>query len=428
MDGSLLDLSGLPVTVSVDRTVASDVAQTHTLVTRDHAGNTTTITFTQYSDHLYCKDPIFTWSEDYETATATFLCEYQEDHTKTLGCTITKEQKEGETLITATVTLDGETYQDTRTIIDPEVLDGDILIRLIIKVEDGVEEIPETLEETEFSTEEAILQEMLRVIVESNETYENCNYALYDVELQISYDNGTTWALVTEEDFPREGITITLPYPVDVDPESHEFMVSHMFTHNFHGHIPGEVETPEVHKGENGLEFVVTGLSPVMIAWRDTIVAESIDVSPKHTTLEGIGTTADLQAVITPFHADHAKVTWSSSDPAIATVDENGIVTSVAEGTVTITVTTADGKLSATAQVTVVIRDNNSKDPTDGTLEDENSGEEEEEDESSIGSSAIPKTADPLGQGMLLGLLGMMMSSLAVFGWLFLDEKKKRMR
>nr|MCR5215499.1 Ig-like domain-containing protein [Lachnospiraceae bacterium] len=430
LDGSLLDLSGLPVTVTVDRTLAADVAQTHTLVTKDHAGNTTTITFTQYSDHLYRKDPVFTWSEDYETATATFVCEYQEDHTKTLDCTITKEQTKWETLVTATVTLDGKTYQDTKTIIDPEVLDGDTLIRLIIKVEDGVEEIPETLEETDFSTEEAILQEMLRVTMETSETYEDCDYELYDVELQISYDNGTTWALVTEEDFPEEGITITLPYPEGVDPESHEFMVTHMFTQNFHGHTPGEVETPEVHKKQKGLEFVVTSLSPVMIAWRDTIVAESIDVSPKYTTLEGIGTTADLQEVITPVHADHAKVTWSSSDPSIATVDENGIVTSVAEGTVTITVTCADGKLSATAQVTVVLRKDDSEDPTDGTSVDENNREDdaEEDDESSIGSSAIPKTADPLSRGTLLGLLGMMMSSLAVFGWLFLDEKKKRMR
>ena len=36
-------------------------------------------------------------------------------------------------------------------------------------------------------------------------------------------------------------------------------------------------------------------------------------------------------------------VTWSSSDEAVATVSETGLVTAVAEGTATIMVTTEDG-------------------------------------------------------------------------------------
>ena len=50
-----------------------------------------------------------------------------------------------------------------------------------------------------------------------------------------------------------------------------------------------------------------------------------------------------LTAVITPANATNTTVTWSSSDPDIATVDENGVVTAHAIGTATITVTTADG-------------------------------------------------------------------------------------
>jgi uncharacterized protein YjdB len=46
------------------------------------------------------------------------------------------------------------------------------------------------------------------------------------------------------------------------------------------------------------------------------------------------------------------KYTWISSDPSIATVGSKGVVKGVKEGTVTITVRTANGK-KATTEVTV---------------------------------------------------------------------------
>ena len=49
----------------------------------------------------------------------------------------------------------------------------------------------------------------------------------------------------------------------------------------------------------------------------------------------------------------NSKVTFTSSDPAVATVDENGNVTGVAEGTATITVKTEDGSYTDECKVTV---------------------------------------------------------------------------
>jgi len=46
-------------------------------------------------------------------------------------------------------------------------------------------------------------------------------------------------------------------------------------------------------------------------------------------------------------------VTWTSDNPAVATVDAGGNVTAVAPGTATITVTTVDGGKTATCVVTV---------------------------------------------------------------------------
>ncbi|MFJ7841019.1 S-layer homology domain-containing protein [Lysinibacillus sphaericus] len=64
--------------------------------------------------------------------------------------------------------------------------------------------------------------------------------------------------------------------------------------------------------------------------------------------------TKQLTALFTPADATFQDVTWESSDPTIAAVDENGLVTGLAEGSATITVTsTKDGTKFATCNVLV---------------------------------------------------------------------------
>lgn len=73
----------------------------------------------------------------------------------------------------------------------------------------------------------------------------------------------------------------------------------------------------------------------------------------KTTATIKVGGTVTLAATITPANATNKNVTWSSSDPAVATVDTNGVVTGKAAGKATITVTTVDGNHTATCVVTV---------------------------------------------------------------------------
>lgn len=56
---------------------------------------------------------------------------------------------------------------------------------------------------------------------------------------------------------------------------------------------------------------------------------------------------------MTPTNATNQNVTWESSNPSVATVDESGKVTAVAPGEATITVTTEDGSKTANCAVTV---------------------------------------------------------------------------
>lgn len=77
-------------------------------------------------------------------------------------------------------------------------------------------------------------------------------------------------------------------------------------------------------------------------------------VSLSQTTMDlTAGSTSQLTATVEPFNATNKNVTWSSSAPEVAAVDENGKVTALTAGSATITVTTADGSKTAVCTVTV---------------------------------------------------------------------------
>jgi hypothetical protein len=72
------------------------------------------------------------------------------------------------------------------------------------------------------------------------------------------------------------------------------------------------------------------------------------------TTLSlAIGRSDTLTATVAPSTAFNKSVTWNSSNPAIATVNDNGKVTAVSAGTAIITVTTQDGNKTASCTITV---------------------------------------------------------------------------
>ncbi len=79
------------------------------------------------------------------------------------------------------------------------------------------------------------------------------------------------------------------------------------------------------------------------------VTGVSID---KTTDTISVGSTSQLTATVTPSSATEKGVTWSSSNTAVATVSDKGLVKAVSSGTATITATTVDGGYTATCEVT----------------------------------------------------------------------------
>ena len=108
--------------------------------------------------------------------------------------------------------------------------------------------------------------------------------------------------------------------------------------------------------GEAVITATTTDGSDLSASCQVTVVptlAETIILDKAEISLEATET-ATLVATVLPELATNKFVSWSSSDEAVATVDENGVVTAIKVGEVTITATTTDGtNLSATCKVTV---------------------------------------------------------------------------
>lgn len=83
-----------------------------------------------------------------------------------------------------------------------------------------------------------------------------------------------------------------------------------------------------------------------------TIAVTGVSVSPTSASVE-VGATQQLTATVSPSDATNKNVSWSTSNALVATVNSSGLVSGVAAGTATITVTTEDGGKTATSSITV---------------------------------------------------------------------------
>jgi uncharacterized protein YjdB len=94
-------------------------------------------------------------------------------------------------------------------------------------------------------------------------------------------------------------------------------------------------------------------------AVNNNVLVTGVTMSPTAVSVTA-GATTTLSATVVPSNATNKNVSWSSSNTSVATVNASGVVSGVAAGTATITVTTQDGSKIATSAVTVTSISNNS--------------------------------------------------------------------
>ncbi|MGN1195430.1 MAG: Ig-like domain-containing protein, partial [Acutalibacteraceae bacterium] len=82
----------------------------------------------------------------------------------------------------------------------------------------------------------------------------------------------------------------------------------------------------------------------------ESVTGVSLDISEK---ILYIGESVTINATVSPSDASNKSITWSSSDPSVANVASNGVVTALKVGEVTVTAKTADGGFTDTCKITV---------------------------------------------------------------------------
>ena len=84
----------------------------------------------------------------------------------------------------------------------------------------------------------------------------------------------------------------------------------------------------------------------------DTVAVRTITLSDQSVRIAE-GKTFQLEAEVLPENATNKKISWTSSDETVATVDQSGLVTGIVAGTAIITAVTQDGGRQITCSVSV---------------------------------------------------------------------------
>lgn len=217
------------------------------------------------------------------------------------------------------------------------------------------------ISEENVTSKEEIDAELNKIISNMSETPKLSKIEYYDVSLLMSINSAA----------PREIKDTKRDITVGLELSKEARNVPTGFDRKFyvirdHG---GNITRLDATRNGDYLNFDTSLFSTYAVAYIDVKASTSspsypgtpsypvtdVTLSQDKADLTKVGETLQLTATVKPSYADNKTITWTSSDEKVATVDKDGKVTAVANGTATITATSADGKHSATATITVKI-------------------------------------------------------------------------
>ena len=101
------------------------------------------------------------------------------------------------------------------------------------------------------------------------------NTTVVDATVMITMDGGLTWQEATEENFPKEGVDVIIPYPAGIDPAANDFVIGHLIAHGYNNAKVGSMEYFAPQKTEQGLKIHVMSASPFVVAWKEMPAANN---------------------------------------------------------------------------------------------------------------------------------------------------------
>lgn len=114
------------------------------------------------------------------------------------------------------------------------------------------------------------------------------------------------------------------------------------------------VVTAAVYAGASSTTPIATAQCMVSV-FENNVPATKVTLTPSGYRFLNVGNTLQLTYTLTPDNVTDQAVFWTSSDPNVATVDATGLVTALAKGTATVTLSTATPGVRAACDVEVVV-------------------------------------------------------------------------
>ncbi|RGS67394.1 hypothetical protein DWX77_16645, partial [Blautia obeum] len=125
---------------------------------------------------------------------------------------------------------------------------------------------------------------------------------------------------------------------------------------------PTSTPTPAPAKPTEAPKPTATPVPAKPTATPAPVKVSNVTVNPATVKLTSKGQNIQLSVSVLPNNAENKSIVWSTSNASVATVDNNGVVTAVANGNATITAAALDGSgKRGSCTVTVEIPDENSR-------------------------------------------------------------------
>ena len=101
------------------------------------------------------------------------------------------------------------------------------------------------------------------------------------------------------------------------------------------------------------LIVIVVVIAITFLGGKSDVYVKSITLDKKNVSIY-IGEKSMIKATVEPANATNKTLTWKSNNPTVATVNNNGVISSFSEGEAVITVSTTDESVKETFRVTVL--------------------------------------------------------------------------